>query len=57
VTRVKNRDEDWLEAIRMHLADPDASDKMGDAMRDAVMKDWMLTDDTLLAWRDAWLPN
>lgn len=57
VTRVKNRDEDWLAAIRMHLGDLDASAKMGDALRDAVMKDWLLTEDKLLAWRDAWLPN
>jgi hypothetical protein len=57
VTRVKNRDKDWLAAIRMHLDDRDASAKMGDALRDAVMKDWTLTEDKLLAWRDAWLPN
>jgi O-antigen biosynthesis protein len=57
VTRVKNRDNDWLEAIRMHLDDLDATEKMGDALRDAVRKDWMLTEDKLLMWRDAWLPN
>jgi GT2 family glycosyltransferase/glycosyltransferase involved in cell wall biosynthesis len=57
VMRVKNRDQDWLAAIRMHLDDPHASAKLGDALRDAVSKDWMLADDTLLAWRDAWLPD
>jgi hypothetical protein len=57
VTRVKNRVQDWREAIRMHLDDPTAAEKMGDALRDAVMADWMLSGDALLAWRDAWLPN
>jgi hypothetical protein len=57
VTRVKNRYKDWTAAIRMHLDDLDATAAMGDALRDAVRKDWMLTEDKLLHWRDAWLPN
>ncbi|HUA79067.1 MAG TPA: glycosyltransferase family 92 protein [Dyella sp.] len=57
VTRVKNRYKDWVSAIRMHLDDLDASAKTGDALRQAVLKDWMLEGDTLTAWRDAWLPN
>ncbi|RDS79673.1 glycosyltransferase [Dyella monticola] len=57
VTRVTNRDSNWLEAIRMHLDDPAASGNAGDALRDAVVKDWLLTDDKALAWRDAWLPD
>ena len=57
VTRVKNRYKEWTSAIRMHLDDLDANAKAGDRLRDAVRKDWMLTDDKLAAWRDAWLPN
>jgi GT2 family glycosyltransferase/SAM-dependent methyltransferase len=57
VTRVKNRYKDWIAAIRMHLDDLDATAAMGDALRHAVRKDWMLTEDKLLHWRDAWLPN
>ncbi|GAB2563938.1 glycosyltransferase family 92 protein [Dyella jejuensis] len=56
VTRVKNRYKEWTGAVRMHLADLDATAKMGDALRDAVHRDWMLEGDRLLEWRDAWLP-
>lgn len=57
VTRVKSRFRDWVEAIRMHLADLDATAKVGDALRAAVMHDWMLEGRNLEAWRDAWLPG
>jgi len=57
VTRVKNRYKEWMGAIRMHLEDLDATAKMGDALRDAVQREWMLTEDRLVEWRDAWLPN
>ena len=57
VTRVKNRYKDWIDAIRAHLADLDATARTGDALRDAVTKDWMLTEDKLIDWRTAWLPN
>ena len=57
VTRVKNRYKEWTSAIRMHLDDMDTSAKMGAALRDTVQRDWMLTQDKLLGWRDAWLPN
>jgi GT2 family glycosyltransferase len=57
VTRVKNRYKEWTSAIRMHLDDLDATATMGDALRDAVQRDWMLTEHKLIAWRDAWLPN
>ncbi|HET7301507.1 MAG TPA: glycosyltransferase, partial [Oleiagrimonas sp.] len=57
VTRVRNRYRDWLDAIRMHLADLDATAKAGDALRAAVHRDWMLTGDNLVAWRNAWLPD
>lgn len=57
VTRVKNRYKDWMDAIRMHLSDLDATAKLGDTLREAVHRDWMLTGDNLVRWRNAWLPD
>ena len=54
VTRVKNRFKDWVDAIRMHTTDLDASGRMGDALREAVLRDWMLQGEHLLDWRSAW---
>lgn len=56
VTRVRNRFKDWVDAIRMHLSDLDATAKLGDELRAAVHRDWMLEGDNLEAWRKAWLP-
>ncbi|WP_081798201.1 glycosyltransferase [Pseudomonas sp. RL] len=56
VTRVRNRFKDWVDAIRMHLADLDATAKMGDELRAAVHRDWMLEGKNLEQWRNAWLP-
>nr|WP_113866683.1 glycosyltransferase [Brenneria salicis]NMN91184.1 GT2 family glycosyltransferase [Brenneria salicis ATCC 15712 = DSM 30166]RBP62288.1 GT2 family glycosyltransferase [Brenneria salicis ATCC 15712 = DSM 30166]RLM30533.1 hypothetical protein BHG07_10100 [Brenneria salicis ATCC 15712 = DSM 30166] len=56
VTRVNNRFKDWMEAIRMHLADMDESEKMGDQLRAEVYRDWMLEGDGLADWQKAWLP-
>ncbi|MEW9572824.1 glycosyltransferase [Rhodanobacter sp. Si-c] len=57
VTRVRNRYKEWVDAIRMHTTDLDATARMGDALREVVHRDWMLSGDNLVAWRDAWLPN
>lgn len=57
VTRVKNRYKDWVNAIRMHLADLDATAAAGDALKAAVLKNWMLEGAHLANWRDAWLPD
>ncbi|AWY40664.1 glycosyltransferase [Pseudomonas putida] len=57
VTRVRNRFKDWVKAIRMHLADLDATARAGDALREAVRRDWMLDDDAVLSWRKVWLPD
>lgn len=57
VTRVRNRYKEWTDAIRTHIADRDATARMGDALREAVRRDWMLTGENLVAWRDAWLPD
>ncbi|MCU1788468.1 glycosyltransferase [Pectobacterium polaris] len=57
VTRVSNRFKDWMDAIRMHLADMDATANIGDQLRDAVYQDWMLEGDGLTDWLQAWLPK
>lgn len=57
VTRVKNRFKDWVDAIRMHLDDLDATSRQGDELRSAVLKDWVLEGQRLTDWRNAWLPD
>ncbi len=54
VTLVRNRHQDWVEAIRAHLADPDALERKGDALRDAVLRHWMLEGEFLDQWTRAW---
>ena len=56
VTRVKNRSGDWIAAIREHLAEPDASAQSGNALRNVILDKWLLREENLSAWRDAWLP-
>ncbi len=56
-TRVKNRYKDWMEAIRMHLADLDATAAAGDALRNTVHQHWMLEGAHLQSWLRAWLPG
>lgn len=57
VTRVKNRFRDWVDAIRSHISDLDATAKAGDALRATVLSQWMLEGETLESWRKAWLPD
>jgi len=57
VTRVKNRFKDWVDAIRMHISDLDASAKVGDELRKQVQEGWMLEGVNLEAWRASWLPD
>ncbi|MBC3774903.1 glycosyltransferase [Pseudomonas sp. SWRI99] len=57
-TRVEtNSTDEWLQAIRMHLADPDASYRMGDELREVVMRDYVLRGDNLRYWENGWLAN
>lgn len=55
VTRVRNRTNDWVKAIREHIADLEAAARMGDELRCVVERDWML-EDHLDVWLKAWLP-
>ena len=57
VTRVRNRYKEWVDAIRAHLQDLDATSAMGDALQARVRSEWMLKGENLLAWRNAWLPD
>ncbi|OLS63535.1 glycosyltransferase [Pseudomonas putida] len=57
-TRVKsNSTEEWLEAIRMHLADPEASYRMGDQLHDEVMRNYVLRPEHVQVWYDGWMPG
>jgi len=57
-TKVRsNSTEEWLAAIRTHLADPDASYRMGDQLKEAVHRDFMLRGDNLQHWLWGWLPD
>ncbi|MHC8304967.1 glycosyltransferase [Pseudomonas sp. PB3P13] len=57
-TRVRsNSTQEWLEAIRMHLSDPAASYRMGDELREAVHRDFMLRGDNLQHWHWGWLAD
>ncbi|WP_433886507.1 glycosyltransferase [Pseudomonas vranovensis] len=54
---IGNSPQAWLEAIRMHLADPKASYRMGDELREVVLRDYVLTQDNLQHWANAWLAD
>lgn len=57
-TRIQsNSTQEWLEAIRMHLSDPAASYRMGDDLRDTVLRDFMLRGENLQYWANGWLPD
>jgi len=55
VTLVQNRVEDWVGAIREHLAEPERNARSGDALREYVLSHWML-EDHLDVWKNSWLP-
>ncbi|WP_256217487.1 glycosyltransferase [Pseudomonas sp. NBRC 111119] len=57
VTLVKNRFRAWVDAIRMHIADLDATARAGDELRSAVLGGWMLEGENLARWGRAWLPD
>ncbi|KPX94448.1 Glycosyl transferase, group 2 family protein [Pseudomonas amygdali pv. mori] len=55
VTRVENETNAWVSAIEQHIDQLDECARKGDALRQAVIDNWMLEADHLQAWRDAWL--
>jgi GT2 family glycosyltransferase len=55
VVRTANKHRDWVRAIRDMVADRDACRRAGEALRQAVLRDWML-EDHLDEWKRAWLP-
>lgn len=57
VTLVRNRYQDWMAAIRSHLAEPEALAKRGQELRDVVLSEWMLEGANLKQWLGAWLPH
>ena len=55
VMRTGNRHRDWVRALRELVADREALRRGGEALREAVIRDWML-EDHLDEWKRAWLP-
>lgn len=55
VTRVKNHFRHWMKAIHEHLSDPQLLAARGDALQQAVRRDWLLTPQSLTEWQQAWL--
>ena len=55
VTRLRNKPQHWIKAIREQLADRGELQRSGQALREAVLNDWML-DPHLADWLAAWLP-
>lgn len=53
VTRVGNQTSRWLEAIRMHLADPAASRRQGEALQKHVRQHGLI-EQHIDEWRLAW---
>jgi len=54
VTRVKNSTANWVNAIREHISDMDATAKMGDQLRQYILNNWLL-EDHLDEWLAGWL--
>lgn len=53
ITLVKNRPQEWVKAIRDHLADQAELERRGQALRRQVSEEWLL-DRHLEAWLKAW---
>ncbi|MBB5016864.1 GT2 family glycosyltransferase/2-polyprenyl-3-methyl-5-hydroxy-6-metoxy-1,4-benzoquinol methylase [Chitinivorax tropicus] len=53
IKRVKNRDRDWIQAIREHLSDRQALAARGDALREYVLAHWTI-EKHLENWMQAW---
>ncbi|MDZ7621063.1 MAG: glycosyltransferase [Candidatus Competibacteraceae bacterium] len=56
VTRVPNNPKAWIDAIRAHVHDPDATRAAGEQLREWVLSHWML-DQHLDEWLKALLPD
>ncbi|BDM21654.1 glycosyltransferase [Pseudomonas sp. LRP2-20] len=57
-TRVfSNSTREWVDAIRMHLRDPDASYRLGDELRETVHRNFMLQANSLQHWQWGWLAD
>ena len=55
VTRVRNRHQEWVKAIREQIHDLDACAAAGSRLQDYVRRRWLL-EDHLDAWLKGWLP-
>ena len=56
ITRVPNNPKIWIDAIRTHIHDLDATHRAGEQLREWVLSNWML-DQHLDEWMKALLPD
>ncbi|WP_210643417.1 glycosyltransferase family 2 protein [Pseudomonas sp. Tri1] len=57
ITRVANSREQWLEAIRDHLADRHASRQQAARLREQVLDNWVFDDAYATHWVKGWMPD
>ncbi|TDV48322.1 GT2 family glycosyltransferase [Pseudomonas graminis] len=50
LTRVQNTTAAWTDAIARHLNDPDESKRLGEALKQRVLSDWMIDEAYLQRW-------
>lgn len=55
LTRVQNTSADWTDAIHQHLNDLDESKRLGQALKQRVMSDWIMDEAYLQRWRQVLL--
>lgn len=55
LTRVHNTTADWTDAIEQHLNDLDESKRLGQALKQRVMSDWIMDETYLQRWRQVLL--
>ncbi len=53
VTRVTNKTEEWIKAIREHINAPDEMERQGDELRQYILDHWLLHN-RIASWLNAW---
>jgi glycosyltransferase involved in cell wall biosynthesis len=53
VTRVANKTEEWVKAIREHINTPDEMERRGDELRQHILQNWLLHQ-RIDTWLTAW---
>lgn len=51
-----NNSKAWIDTIRMHLSEKDASRQLGQYFQTLVRNEWLLDNQALEVWKKSWLP-